>query len=343
MPTPNPSPPGTAPAVPYYRRAIVLLVRYGMFLVLALWIVVLSLSSEHFLTATNLLNVARQAAPLIIIGVGMTFVMSTAGIDLSVGSTVALISVLAGSWLSAGLPAFVVLPLLLLVGALLGSLSGWVITLGVPAFVVTLAGLTSIRGLAFVYSDGYATPIVNPVMAWIGRGGVLGVNAPFLIAMAVAVLGWFLLNRTRFGLHALATGGREEAARVMGLAINRIKIAVYALTGALAALGGIVISARLSNGSPNAGVMLELEVIAATVLGGTSLFGGRATIAGTVVGALLINFVRNGLNLLGVNPYWVQVVTGIILVLAVLVNTVLSRRVESWARATSEGDEGNAE
>lgn len=122
----------------------------------------------------------------------------------------------------------------------------------------------------------------------------------------------------------------------MGLSINKIKVMVYALTGALAGLAGIVISARLSNGSPNAGVMLELEVIAATVLGGTSLFGGRATIMGTVVGALLINFVRNGLNLMGVNPYWVQVVTGVILVLAVLMNTVLNRKVESWARAAPE-------
>jgi len=209
----------------------------------------------------------------------------------------------------------------------------------VPAFVVTLAALTSIRGVAFVYSDGYAVPISDPVFVWIGRGDVLGINTPFLIAIIVAAGGWFLLNRTRFGLYALATGGREEAARVMGLSINKIKVMVYALTGALAGLAGIVISARLSNGSPNAGVMLELEVIAATVLGGTSLFGGRATIMGTVVGALLINFVRNGLNLLGVNPYWVQVVTGVILVLAVLMNTVLNRKVESWARAAPEEKE----
>ena len=123
---------------------------------------------------------------------------------------------------------------------------------------------------------------------------------------------------------------------MMGLSINKIKIMVYAMIGSLAGLGGLVVSARLSNGSPNAGVMLELEVIAATVLGGTSLFGGRATIAGTVVGALLINFVRNGLNLLGVDPYWVQVVTGTILVIAVLMNTVLNQRVESWARTTPE-------
>ena len=330
----------TANEAPRLKRQLVVgLVRYGMFIALALWLVAMSFASEYFLTWTNLLNVLRQAAPLIIIGVGMTFVMATAGIDLSVGSTVALISVLTASWIALGVPALLVIPLVLIVGVAIGAFNGWVVTLGVPAFVVTLAGLTSIRGLAFVYSDGYATPISDPVFVWIGRGDLFGINAPFLIAMVVAVAGWFLLNRTRFGLHALATGGREEAARVMGLAINRVKILVYALTGGLAALGGIVISARLSNGSPNAGVMLELEVIAAVVLGGTSLFGGRATIAGTVVGALLINFVRNGLNLLGVNPYWVQVVTGIILVLAVLMNTVLNRKVESWARAATEEEQ----
>ena len=322
------------------RRLIVALVRYGMFIALGLWIVAMSLASEHFLTQTNLMNVARQAAPLMIIGVGMTFVMATAGIDLSVGSMVALISVLAGSWLQLGLPAYAVIPLVLMVGAAMGALNGAIIILGVPAFVVTLAALTSVRGVAFVYSDGYAIPISDPVFAWIGRGDLFGINAPIVIALVVAVIGWVVLTQTRFGLYALATGGREEAARVMGLAINKVKIGVYALTGTLAALGGIVIASRLSNGSPNAGVMLELEVIAATVLGGTSLFGGRATIAGTIAGALLINFIRNGLNLMGVNPYWVQVVTGVILVLAVLMNTVLNRRVEEWARSTPE--EGDA-
>jgi len=322
-----------------HRRMIVALVRYGMFIALGLWIVVMSLASEHFLTQTNLMNVARQAAPLMIIGVGMTFVMATAGIDLSVGAVVALISVLAASWLQLGLPAFVVIPLVLVVGAAMGALNGGIIVLGVPAFVVTLAALTSVRGIAFVFSDGYAIPISDPVFAWIGRGDLFGVNAPIVIALVTALIGWVLLTQTRFGLYALATGGREEAARVMGLGINKVKIGVYALTGTLAALGGIVISARLSNGSPNAGVMLELEVIAATVLGGTSLFGGRATIAGTIVGALLINFIRNGLNLLGVNPYWVQVVTGVILVLAVLMNTVLNRRVEQWARAAPDEED----
>jgi ribose transport system permease protein len=314
------------------RRLAVLAVRYGMFIALLLWIAAMALTTDHFLSSTNLLNVARQAAPIIIIGIGMTFVMATAGIDLSIGSVVALVSCLAASWLDLGLSVWAVLPLILLVGAALGAVNGVLVRAGIPAFIVTLAALVSVRGLAFVYSDGYAIPVKDETFIWLGRGAILGVNTPMVLAILVALAGWFALNRTRFGLHALAIGGREEAARVMGLAVGRVKILVYTLTGALAALGGIVITARLANGSPNAGMSLELDVIAAVVLGGTSLFGGSATIAGTVVGALFINFIRNGLNLLNVDPYWVQVATGIVLVVAVLLNTVVSRRVEQWSR-----------
>jgi ribose/xylose/arabinose/galactoside ABC-type transport system permease subunit len=206
------------------------------------------------------------------------------------------------------------------------------VSLGVPAFIATLGALVSIRGLAFVYSHGHAIPIANEAFLWLGRGDLLGVNIPFVLAVLVTLAGLFVLNRTRFGLHALAVGGREEAARVMGLPIGRIKIAVYGISGALAALGGVVIAARLSNGSPNAGMSLELDAISAVVLGGTSLFGGSATVIGTVIGALFINFIRNGLNLLDVDPYWVQVVTGIVLISAVLLNTIVNRRVEQWAR-----------
>jgi ribose/xylose/arabinose/galactoside ABC-type transport system permease subunit len=225
-----------------------------------------------------------------------------------------------------------VLVLVLLIGATLGALNGLLIWAGIPAFIVTLAMLVSVRGLAFVFSKGYAQPISDEFFVWIGRGEILGVNTPVVLAALVAIAGWLLLTRTRFGLHTLAVGGREEAARVMGLPVGRIKILVYTLTGVAAALGGIVIAARLANGSPNAGVSLELDVIAAVVLGGTSLFGGSATIVGTVVGALFINFIRNGLNLMNVDPYWVQVVTGIVLIMAVLLNTVISRRVEQWSR-----------
>jgi ribose/xylose/arabinose/galactoside ABC-type transport system permease subunit len=322
------------------RRLAVLTVHYGLFIALFIWIAAMSMASPNFLTWLNFLNVARQAAPIVTIGVGMTLVIATAGIDLSVGSLVALTSCLAASWLSAGAPVALVIPGVLVLGTIAGLVNGYFVTLGLPAFVVTLAALVYLRGLAFVYSNGYAVPVSDPVFLVIGRGELLGIHIPIWIAAAVTFLGWFILNKTRLGLYTLAIGGREEAARLMGLKINRIKTLVYAATGFLAAVGSIVVTARLSNGSPNAGIMLELDVIAATVLGGTSLFGGVASISGTIAGVLFINFIRNGLNLLGVNPFWVQVVTGLILLVAVLLNTVVNRRVEEWAQfGDSERDE----
>jgi inositol transport system permease protein len=323
---------------PSRKRLAILGVRYGMFAALLLWIVVMSFASPYFLTQLNFLNVARQAAPVIIIAIGMTFVMATAGIDLSVGSLVALVSTMSAALFRLGLPTAAVVPLLIALGAAAGGVNGAFICLGLPPFVVTLASLVYLRGIAFVYSSGYAVPIQDPGYLAIGRGGLGEFHYPILIAAAIALAGWFMLNRTRFGIHTLAVGGDEEAARVMGLKIRRIKLAIYALTGALGALGGIVVTARLANGSPNAGVMMELDVISAVVLGGTSLFGGVATIGGTVVGALFLNFVRNGLNLLGVNPFWVQVVTGFILLLAVLLNTLVNRRVDEWARTAPAGE-----
>jgi ribose/xylose/arabinose/galactoside ABC-type transport system permease subunit len=314
------------------RRLALFAVRYGLFLALGLWIVAMTIASEHFLSWLNFLNVARQAAPVVIVAVGMTFVMATAGIDLSVGSIVALVSVLSAAGLTAGLPVWLVIPGVLVVGTIAGLVNGLFVRLGLPAFVVTLAALTYLRGIAFVISDGYAVPIKDDVFIWLGRGQIAGIHVPIVLAVAVALVGYVVLNKTRFGLYALAVGGREEAARAMGIDVGRIKLGVYVGVGLLAALGGIVATARLGNGSPNAGIMFELDVIAATVLGGTSLFGGFATVGGTVAGALFINFVRNGLNLLGVNPFWVHVVTGVILLLAVLVNTVVNRRVAEWAR-----------
>jgi ribose/xylose/arabinose/galactoside ABC-type transport system permease subunit len=316
------------------RHLVLLAVRYSLFLALVVWLIFMSFASEHFLTQTNLLNVARQAAPFVIIGVGMTFVMATAGIDLSVGSLVALVSVVVVTLFGFGLPTFVVLAGALLLGLATGLVNGSFVRLGLPPFVVTLAMLTTLRGIAFVISDGYATPITDEVVLWLGRGEMAGIHVPIIIAIVAAIIGWIVLNTTRYGLYALAVGGRQDAARAMGINVGRIKLAVYGGLGMLGALGGIVFAGRLGNGSPNAGTLVELDVIAAVVLGGTSLFGGVATIGGTVAGALFINFVRNGLNLVGVNPFWVQVVTGIILLLAVLLNTVVNRRVAQWASAT---------
>jgi ribose/xylose/arabinose/galactoside ABC-type transport system permease subunit len=243
-----------------------------------------------------------------------------------------LVSCLCASWLGQGWAAGLVIPAVVVVGAAFGCLNGVLVWLGIPAFIVTLGALVSVRGIAFVYSNGYASPITNETFLWFGRGEIGGLNTPFAIAIVAAAIGTFALNRTKLGLYALAIGGREEAARVMGLAIGRIKVIVYGISGALAGLGGVIVAARLSNGSPNAGMGMELDVISAVVLGGTSLFGGSATMLGTVVGALFIGFIRNGLNLLDVNPFWVQVVTGVVLVGAVLLNSIVNRRVEQWAR-----------
>ena len=256
------------------RRLAVLSVRYGTFIGLAIWLVAMSISSNYFLTTVNLLNVAKQTSPIIVIGVGATFVMATGGIDLSVGAIVALVSCLLAILLAQGVSAWLVLPAVLAVGACLGSLNGLLVRLGIPPFIVTLGGLVSIRGLAFVYSNGYAKPITDPAILWFGRGGLAFVDAPIFVALVVVGMGAFALNRTQFGLHALAIGGREEAARVMGLPIGRLKVSVYGISGLTAALGGVIVAARLSNGSPNAGTGLELDVISAVVLGGTSLFGG---------------------------------------------------------------------
>ena len=316
------------------RRLAVLGVRYALFIALAAWLVAMSFASEYFLSWANLLSVARQASPIVVIAVGMTFVMATAGIDLSVGSLVALISVLIVTWFGLGAPTWLVLPSVILMVGLAGLVNGVFVRVGLPPFVVTLAALTTLRGIAFVVSNGYAVPVQDEFVLWLGRGQIGQIHVPVLLAVLVALLGWVLLTQTRFGVHALAVGGREDAARAMGINVGRVKLLVYAGIGLLGGLGGIVLSGRLGNGSPNAGVMLELDVISATVLGGTSLFGGVATIGGTVAGALFLNFVRNGLNLLNVNPFWVQVTTGVILLLAVLLNSVLNRRVTEWARTS---------
>jgi ribose/xylose/arabinose/galactoside ABC-type transport system permease subunit len=339
---------GTAPPPGLGRLALpsrIKLQEYALVgVVLALVVIGSILKPDTFPTVDNIRNMLTQASVVGVLAIGMTFVIATAGIDLSVGSLVALVSVLAAAGLRDGFPVWAVIPAMLAIGALVGLVNGAFVRLGLPAFVVTLAALTYLRGIAFVASDGYAVPIADEAFLWFGRGELGGIHVPIVLAVVVALAGYVILNKTRFGLYALAVGGREEAARAMGIDVGRIKLAVYAGVGLLAALGGIIATARLGNGSPNAGIMFELDVISATVLGGTSLFGGYATVAGSVAGALFINFVRNGLNLLGVNPFWVQVVTGVILLLAVLVNTVVNRRVAEWARlAGAEPEPGGPE
>jgi simple sugar transport system permease protein len=279
--------------------------------------------TEAFTSHVNLLNLLRQSAPLLIVAVAMTFVITTGGIDLSVGSTVALVNALAAILLQAAMPwPFVVMAMLLL-GGLVGALQGWfVASEEIPAFIVTLAGLSVLRGVALLLTQGFSIPISpDSWFVQLGRGWFLGVPLPAVLAVATAIAGWVALSQTTFGRYVTAIGANAEAARRAGINVRRTTLLVYVLTGTAAAMAGIIIAARLGSGSSNAAVGFELEVIAAVVLGGTALLGGRGTIVGTVLGALTIAVIGNGLILAHISPFFTQIVTGLIILAAIWLNT----------------------
>jgi simple sugar transport system permease protein len=257
------------------------------------------------------------------VATAMTFVITTGGIDLSVGSTVALVNALAAILLQAAVPwPFVVMAMLLL-GGLVGALQGWFVAWEeIPAFIVTLAGLSVLRGVALLLTQGFSIPISPDLwFVQLGRGWFLGVPLPAVLAVAAALGGWVALTQTTFGRYVTAIGANAEAARRAGINVRRTTLLVYVLTGTAAAMAGIIIAARLGSGSSNAAVGFELEVIAAVVLGGTALLGGRGTIVGTVLGALTIAVIGNGLILAHISPFFTQIVTGLIILAAVWLNT----------------------
>jgi simple sugar transport system permease protein len=286
-------------------------------------LVVFTIGSEHFLSAGNLLNVIRQAAPILVVAVAMTFVIVTAGIDLSVGSQVALVNAVCAILLAAGWPWIPVVIGMLAFGAAIGLAQGWFIAhQGIPAFIVTLAGLSILRGVALYLTEGYSIPIPQiPAFYAIGRGNLLGIPVPALIAIAVVILGAVVLNLTKYGRQVVAVGSNPEAARRVGMPARGLVASVYAIAGVASALAGLMIAARLGSGSSNAAVGFELQVIAAVVLGGTSLMGGRGTILGTTLGALTIAVIGNGLILMHISPFFTQIVTGAIILVAIWLNT----------------------
>ncbi|MDG4647491.1 ABC transporter permease [Roseibacterium sp. SDUM158017] len=293
----------------------------GFFLVC---VVFFSVMTEAFLTPVNLLNILRQAAPILVVAVAMTFVIITAGIDLSVGSQVALINAVAAIVLSAGwLPWPLVILGMLALGAFIGLVQGWFVAYqGIPAFIVTLAGLSILRGLALYLTQGYSIPIPDlPGFLALGRGQVSGIPVPVFVAVAIAVLGTVVLARTVYGRRVVAVGSNPEAARRAGMPARGTIASVYVLTGVASAVAGLLIAARLGSGSSNAAVGFELQVIAAVVLGGTSLFGGRGSILGTLLGAMTIAVIGNGLILMHISPFFTQIVTGTIILVAIWLNT----------------------
>ena len=280
--------------------------------------------TDAFLSATNLLNILRQAAPILVVAVAMTFVIITAGIDLSVGSQVALINAVAAIILSGGwLPWPLVVVGMLGLGAFIGLAQGWFVAYqGIPAFIVTLAGLSILRGVALYLTQGYSIPIPDlPGFLALGRGQLAGVPVPVIVAISIVVLGAVVLARTVYGRRVVAVGSNTEAARRAGMPARGTVASVYVLTGVASAIAGLLIAARLGSGSSNAAVGFELQVIAAVVLGGTSLFGGRGSILGTLLGALTIAVIGNGLILMHISPFFTQIVTGTIILVAIWLNT----------------------
>ncbi|GLR04823.1 ribose ABC transporter permease [Vibrio hyugaensis] len=288
-------------------------------------IVVVSFLNPNFFTVDNILNILRQTSVNAIIAVGMTLVILTAGIDLSVGSVLALCGAFAASMIALEVPVLIAVPTALFAGAALGAISGIIIAKGkVQAFIATLVTMTLLRGVTMVYTDGRPISMgftdTADAFAWFGTGYALGIPVPVWLMVIVFAAAWYLLNHTRFGRYVYALGGNESATRLSGINVDRVKIGVYAICGMLAALAGIIVTSRLSSAQPTAGMGYELDAIAAVVLGGTSLMGGKGRIMGTLIGALIIGFLNNALNLLDVSSYYQMIAKAVVILLAVLVD-----------------------
>lgn len=295
---------------------------YGILIFFAIILAVLAFTAPNFLTLNNLINVLRQSSIIGLIALGMTFIMITAGIDLSVGSIVGLTGMVF-ALLAPSSGTALWLPLLagIGVGLLVGFLSAALVVWGkILPFLATLATMAIARTGALVITDGQVVSGLSGPAEWLGSGFVGPIPVPVIIFVLAALICEFVLSRTKFGSHVYAVGGNEESAKKVGISVNRVLFTVYLIGGITAAIGGLVLTARLNGASPQAGLTYELQVIAAVVIGGTSLFGGVGTIRGTVLGVLLLGVVMNGMNLLGVSAYYQQGVQGVILVLAVLLN-----------------------
>ncbi len=296
-------------------------------LILLLMVIIMSFLSPAFLTSRNLINIVRQISIIAVIGMGVTFCIITTGIDLSSGSVVAFAGVVAASFGGGEHPLIAAIFFGLLAGAAAGFLNGTFSALGgIPPFIATLGMMQAARGMALIYSDGRPVTGLSPTFTFIGGGYLFGVPVPILIMLAIGLVSHILLKKTRFGKYVYAIGGNRQAALVSGINVKKYLVLVYTYAGTLSAAAGIMLAARLAAGQPTAGVMYELDAIAAAVIGGTSLTGGIGTIPGTIIGALIMGVLNNGLVLLNVSPYAQQVVKGAIIVAAVLLDTYQKRQ-----------------
>lgn len=299
-------------------------IRLESLFVLILLIVALSLLSPYFLSVSNALNILLATSVIGILGFASTFVIAAAGIDLSVGSVLGFGGVVGALTANAlGLPWFIGIAAALAAGALCGLLNGLLVArAGIPAFIVTLGMLGVARGAALVLTNGQPVYGLPAAMIWLGQGRPFGVPVPAIVFLGVAAVTHFVLSRTRFGKYALVIGDNQAAARATGVHVERHLIALYILSGILAGLAGLLSAARVNSGDPTAGTGYELSAITAAILGGTNLFGGRASVVGTLIGALIMGVLQNGLNLLAVSSFYQQMAIGAVLVLAVWLDQI---------------------
>ncbi|HEV7725698.1 MAG: transporter permease [Modestobacter sp.] len=289
--------------------------------------VVLSVLSPVFLTPNNLTNIVTQSAVVGIAAVGATFVIVTGGIDLSVGATIALAGLLGamvGKSVDGWVGILAILGVAVLVGAFNGSSVAW---LRLAPFIVTLAVMGMTRGLTLQFSQGQSVYDLPAALNWLGSAGVLGIKVSAVVTVVLFALAHFVLSRTTFGHRVYAVGGNAEAARLAGINVKRVVFAAYVIAGLCAGLAALILLGRLDSATPNAGTGTELQVIAAVVIGGTSLFGGKGSMVGTFVGVLLIGVINNGLTLLNVSSFWVQFVQGALIFLAVLLDSFNTGRL----------------
>lgn len=306
------------------------LLKQKSLIALLLLIAIVSSLSPNFFTVSNLFNILQQTSVNAIMAVGMTLVILTSGIDLSVGSLLALTGAVAASLVGLEVNALVAVASSLVLGAGIGAITGVIVAKGnVQAFIATLVMMLLLRGVTLVYTNG--SPVNTGFSAnadlfgWFGIGRPLGIPIPVFLMAVVFLAAWYMLHHTRLGRYIYALGGNEAATRLSGIRVNRVKIIVYSLCGMLAALAGTIEVARLSSAQPTAGTGYELDAIAAVVLGGTSLAGGKGRITGTLIGALILGFLNNGLNLLGVPSYYQTIVKAVVILLAVLVDNKSSK------------------
>jgi ribose/xylose/arabinose/galactoside ABC-type transport system permease subunit len=306
-------------ARPARQAGVRLAVRLESIAVLAALIIVLAILSPYFLSVSNFLNILLATSVIGVLAYGSTFVIAAAGIDLSIGSVLGLSGVVGALSVNAlDLPWPVGIIACLATGALCGLINGLLNTrAGIPAFIVTLGMLGVARGLGLVLTNGVPVYGLDPVLVYIGQGRPGGVPFPVIIFLATGAVAHLVLAYTRFGKYALVIGDNEGAARAMGVRVQRQRVSLYVVSGAMAGLAGLLFMARTNAGDPTAGLNYELTAITATILGGTNLFGGRATVLGTLIGALIMGVLQNGLNLLAVSSFYQQMAIGVVLVLAV--------------------------